>query len=139
MRARSGGTQIQGAFMTRSVLAVDLKDDAAIIAKYRQHHRRVWPEVLRSLQHSGIRAMDIYLLGRRLVMVVETEGLDFRRCFASHVVSHPRVAEWEALMKSMQEPPPGASPGAWWAQMEPVFRLDVTDDATTLAEPARQS
>jgi L-rhamnose mutarotase len=111
--------------MSRSVLAVDLKDDPAVIERYREYHRRVWPEVLGSLRAAGIRQMDIYILGRRLVMIVETaDGLDIRRAFAAHVSSHPRVAEWEALMKSMQEPPPGGGAGEWWTAMEAVFQLD---------------
>jgi L-rhamnose mutarotase len=118
--------------MTRSVLTVDLKNDPAIIAAYREHHQRVWPEVLRSLRAVGIEHMDIYILGRRLVMIVEAaDGLDIRRCFAAHVSSHPRVTEWEALMKSMQEPPPGGPAGEWWAAMEPVFQLDGAAGAPT--------
>lgn len=108
--------------MSRHVLAVDLKDDPAIIETYLEHHRRVWPEVLRSLRAAGLRGMEIFLLGRRLVMIVEADG-DFRTLFEHHAASHPRVAEWEALMKAMQEPSPGAKPGEWWAQMQPVFRL----------------
>jgi L-rhamnose mutarotase len=123
---------------TRAVLAADLKDDPTVIAAYREHHRRVWPEVLDSLRRSGIREMEIYLLGRRLVMVVETDGVDVRGCFASHQASHPRVAEWEALMKSLQEPPPGAAPGEWWAHMQPVFRLDVAEDTAAATESARR-
>jgi L-rhamnose mutarotase len=111
--------------MTRHVLTVDLKDDPAAIEAYKSHHRRVWPEVVRSLQRVGIREMEIYLLGRRLVMVVETNGHDVNRCFAAHVASSPRVAEWEALMKSLQQPPPDGRPGEWWATMEPVFRLEA--------------
>lgn len=125
--------------MIRSVLAVDLEDDPATIAAYKDHHRRVWPEVASSLQRAGVRHMEIYLLGRRLVMVVDTDGRDYRLCFAAHAASHPRVVEWEALMKSMQEPPPGGPAGEWWAQMEPVFRLNTTDDAAPLAESARRS
>jgi L-rhamnose mutarotase len=109
--------------ITRSVLAVDLKDDPAIIERYRAHHRQVWPEVLASLRRAGIVHMDIYLLGPRLVMVVDTEGQDYRRCFAAHASSHPRVIEWEALMRSLQQPPPGAPPGDWWTLMEPIFSL----------------
>lgn len=127
--------------ITRTVLAVDLKDDAAAIETYKEHHRRVWPEVLASLRRAGVHYMDIYLLGRRLVMVVETEGPDFRRCFAAHLnpASHPRVAEWETLMRSLQEPPPGASPGNWWARMEPVFSLEAAGDTTPMPQPARRS
>ncbi len=123
--------------MSRHVLAVDLKDDSGIIETYKEHHRRVWPEVLRSLRRAGIADMEIYMLGRRLVMLVETtDGLDFQHCFANHVASHPRVAEWERLMKSLQEPPPGSAPGEWWAQMQPVFRLDETE--TPHPESARR-
>ena len=109
--------------ITRSVLAVDLKDDPAVIERYKAHHRQVWPEVLASLRRVGVVSMDIYLLGRRLVMVVDTEGRDYRHCFAVHATSNPRVIEWEALMRSLQQPPPGAPPGEWWTEMRPVFSL----------------
>ena len=109
--------------MSRHVLAVDLKDDPQVVETYLAHHRRVWPEVLGSLRAAGLRGMDIFLLGRRLVMIVETDGGDYQTIFARHAASHPRVAEWEALMKSMQQPIAGAPPGDWWAEMQPVFRL----------------
>jgi L-rhamnose mutarotase len=125
--------------ITRTVLAVDLKDDAAAIETYKEHHRRVWPEVLASLRQVGVHDMDIYLLGRRLVMVVETEGPDFRRYFAAHRISHPRVTEWEALMRSLQEPAPGTPAGDWWARMEPIFSLELAEDATQTPQPARRN
>ena len=119
--------------MTRHVLAVDLKDDPAVVEAYKAHHRRVWPEVLRSLRRAGIADMQIYLLGRRLVMVVDmAPGRDFTRAFAQHVASDPRVGEWEALMKSMQQPAPGSAAGDWWAVMQPVFDLnfDLSGDVS---------
>jgi L-rhamnose mutarotase len=119
--------------MTRHVLAVDLKDDPAVIEKYREHHRRVWPEVLRSLRSAGIVEMEIYLLGRRLVMIVDApDGLDVQRYLASHAASDPRVGEWEALMKSLQE-------GEWWGQMERVFHLPAADTARVQSESARRA
>ena len=122
--------------MTRSVLAVDLRDDPAAIAAYVAHHQRVWPEVIQSLRRAGIRQMDIYLLGRRLVMLVETDGTDVRRAFAAHVASHPRVTEWESLMKSMQVPAPGGSQGDWWTEMRPIFRLEAAEETPARAETA---
>jgi L-rhamnose mutarotase len=116
--------------ITRSVLTVDLRDDPAAIESYREHHERVWPEVLASLRAAGVRDMNIYLHGRRLVMVVDTEGQDFRSCFAVHATSHPRVIEWEALMRTLQQSPPGTPRGDWWAQMEPVFSLGGTGSTT---------
>jgi L-rhamnose mutarotase len=107
--------------MIRQVLAVDLKDDT-VVEIYRDYHRRVWPEVLDSLKTSGVVDMQIYLLGRRLVMIAKLEdGADLRRAFATRIASHPRVAEWERLMMSLQQPAPGAGEGEWWTAMEPVF------------------
>jgi L-rhamnose mutarotase len=122
--------------MTRTVLAIDLRDDPAAIQTYRRHHQEVWPEVLASLRRAGIRQMDIYLLDRRLVMILETDEADFRRCFAAHAASSPRVVEWEALMRSLQTPAPGAPPGDWWTPMEPVFSLYRAED-TQSVQPAR--
>ena len=111
--------------MLRQVLAIDLKDDS-VVATYREHHRRVWPEVLESLRTSGVIDMQIYLLGRRLVMIADLEdGSDLKRAFATRIASHPRVAEWERLMMSLQQPAPGAADGDWWTAMEPVFEYRV--------------
>src|SRR5260221_10399915 len=110
--------------MSRHVLTVDLRDDPAAIAAYREHHQRVWPEVLDSLRRAGVDRMDIHIHARRLVMILELrDGLDVHRVFADHSASHPRVQEWERLMQSLQERASGAPPGEWWAVMEPVFHL----------------
>lgn len=110
--------------MSRHVLTVDLRDDPAAIAAYKEYHRRVWPEVLDSLRRAGVSSMDIRMHGRRLVMILELrDGLDVRRVFAAHADSHPRVQEWERLMASLQERPSDAPPGEWWTVMEPIFQL----------------
>ncbi len=110
--------------MRRYVLTVDLRDDSDAIEAYREHHRRVWPEVVDSLRRAGVHRMDIHMLGRRLVMILELrDGLDVRRVFATHAASNPRVQEWERLMRSLQEPSSGAPPGESWAEMDPVFQL----------------
>ncbi len=107
--------------MIRQVLALDLRDDS-VVETYREYHRQVWPEVLDSLRASGVVAMEIYLLGRRLVMIAELEdGSDLRRAFETRMAAHPRVAEWEHLMMSMQRPAPGADAGEWWTAMDKVF------------------
>ena len=111
--------------MLRQVLAIDLKDDS-VIETYREYHRRVWPEVLESLRAAGVLDLQIYLLGCRLVMIADLEdGADLRRAFATRMASHPRVAEWERLMMSLQQPAPGAAEGEWWTAMEPVFEYPV--------------
>jgi L-rhamnose mutarotase len=113
--------------VTRHVFLVHLRDDPAAISAYREHHHRVWPEVIESLRRSGVCSMDIHLLGRTAVMIVDVaDGVDVRRVFSTHEASSARVAEWERLMKSLQEPSPDAAPGEWWARMERVFCLTAT-------------
>jgi L-rhamnose mutarotase len=110
---------------TRHVMTLDLKDDRRGIAAYRRHHRNIWPEVRDSLRRVGVLRTDIYQLERRLVMVMDTkEGFDLKRSFAAHVASHPRCAEWEELMKTFQQAPPGARPGRLWTPMESIFHLE---------------
>ena len=125
----------------RHVLTLNLKDDPAIVDAYMRHHRDVWPEVQASLLHVGVEQMDIYLLGRRLVMVVEMrDGLDYRDAFKAHVSSSQRVAEWERLMKALQEPAVEAGAGEWWAVMEPVFHLEQGEPAIAhVADRSRTS
>ena len=111
--------------MTLQVMTLDLKDDPAAIRAYRRHHAAVWPVVLKSLRTVGVRKMEIYALGRRLVMLMEAKpGFDAARDFNRHVASHPRCAEWEELMKTFQQPPPGAPRGRLWTEMEQVFSLE---------------
>jgi len=111
--------------MTRRVLTLDLRPGPDVQEAYRAHHAAVWPPVEESLRAIGIRALEIFALERRLVMVLETdEGFDFVERFAVHVASDRRCAEWEALMKTFQQAPPGAPPGVLWTEMERVYRLE---------------
>jgi L-rhamnose mutarotase len=123
-----------------NVLTVNLKDDPGVIDTYRRYHADVWPEVQSSLREHGVQRMDIHLLGRQLVMVVEMrDGRDYRSAFQSHAASSQRVAEWERLMKSLQEPSPEARKGEWWAVMEPVFHLDQEPTVAHIANRPRSS
>lgn len=103
--------------------ALDLADDPALIAAYREHHRRVWPEVLRELDAIGIRNMRIFLTGTRLFMVFEApDTFDPARDFQNYA-KNPRCAAWDALMRTFQRPIPSARPGDWWTPMEEIFAL----------------
>jgi L-rhamnose mutarotase len=111
----------------RYVLSVDLKDGPGVVETYEKHHREIWPEVVKSLRRVGIAELDIYRVGRRLVMVMDTaDGFDLARSFAEHNASDPRCAEWEALMKTFQQPPPGAKAGEVWALMDKIFHLPAS-------------
>lgn len=111
--------------MKSFAMALDLRDDAAAIEKYKEHHRAVWDEVLDGLRSIGIRKMKIFLRGRRLFMYLEApDDFDLERDFPRYMAQSPRAAEWDALMREFQQPVPGASPSGWWAAMEEVFDLN---------------
>jgi L-rhamnose mutarotase len=67
--------------------------------------------------------MRIFLRDRHMFMYIETDdtfdpAVDFAR-----INEDPVSAEWNALMATLQERAPEATPEEWWAVMEPVFDL----------------
>ena len=109
--------------MQEYALTINLKDDPDKIEQYKAYHRNVWPEVLQSLKAVGITKMQIYLLGRRMFMLMEAvdtfePARDFKR-----LEENPRYREWQELMNTFQERVPEAKPGEHWAAMEKVFEL----------------
>ena len=109
--------------MIRHCLALDLKDDPALIAEYEEHHKKVWPEILESIRRSGSLSMEIWRTGNRLFMVMETtDDFSFERKSEADAAD-PKVQEWEALMWTYQQALPGAKPGEKWRRMESIFRI----------------
>ncbi len=106
-------------------MALDLRDDPALIARYKREHANVWPEVVARLREVGVTEMKIYLLGRRMFMYCETrDGFDPKKDFARSN-DDPTYRRWDELMRTLQEQVPEAEPGDWWAQMELVFDLSA--------------
>ena len=57
---------------------LNLKNNPELIAEYRKIHSReeAWPEIRAGIRSVGILEMEIYILGSRLFMIIETP-LDF--------------------------------------------------------------
>jgi L-rhamnose mutarotase len=107
----------------RFCLTLDLKNDPALIAEYKRHHERVWPEIIQSIRDSGILDMEIYLLGTRMFMIIEAdENFSFEAKSAADR-QNPKVQQWESLMLKFQQPLPQAAPGEKWKPMEKIFKL----------------
>jgi L-rhamnose mutarotase len=109
--------------MKRHCLALDLKDDAALIAEYEEHHRNVWPEILKSIKEAGIEQMEIYRTGNRLFMIMETNDDFSFENKAAMDTDNERVQQWEQLMWKYQQRLPIAKPGEKWVLMEKIFSL----------------
>lgn len=109
--------------MTRRLCyALDLVDDAATIAEYRRWHAPGGPPagVLERLLERGVAAMQIWLTGNRLFMIMDVT--DALTAASSNDSDHPEDRAWEARMDAFQQPLPWAD-GAKWVAMEPIFEL----------------
>lgn len=104
---------------------LDLKDDPELIAKYREAHSRLkaWPEIREGIRAVGILEMEIYILGNRLFMIVETP-LDFDWDSAmAKLATLPRQAEWEDYVAMFQACQPGSASNEKWKLMDRMFYL----------------
>ena len=104
---------------------LNLKDNPELIAEYRKRHSKgeVWPETLAAIREVGILEMEIYILGTRLFMIVETP-LDFEWDTAmDRMATLPKQEEWEAYMAVFQQAEAGASSAEKWQLMDRMFYL----------------
>ena len=91
---------------------MDLKDNPELIAEYVKRHSEV-----------GILEMEIYILGTRLFMIVETP-LDFDwETAMARLATLPRQAEWEAYMSIFQQADATATSAEKWQLMDRMFYL----------------
>lgn len=110
--------------MQKFCLALDLKDDDALITAYEKYHADVWPEIKKSIMDAGIITLDIYRVGNRLFMIIEAAD-DFSLEKKSAMdAGNPKVQEWEELMWKFQQPLPTAANGEKWMLMKKIFQLD---------------
>ncbi|GAB5522789.1 MAG: L-fucose mutarotase [Roseivirga sp.] len=109
--------------MKKYCLTLDLKDDPQLIEEYKSYHENVWPEVIESIETSGISSMEIYLLGNRLCMLVEVEDTFSFQEKAEKDKANQKVQQWEELMWKYQQGLPLAQPGEKWMLMDKIFDL----------------
>ena len=107
--------------MKRFAMTVLLKDDPEIIRGYEEYHANPWPEVTEGAQRIGVLGTYIYRFGRQLFMYMETvDDFDLERDMPKYM-EHPKAQEWDALMRSFQEPVPGAPEDGTWVEMTEIY------------------
>jgi L-rhamnose mutarotase len=106
----------------RFCYALDLIDDAALIAEYEARHApgSAWPAVIAHIRAQGAERMEIWRAGDRLMMIVEAV-----RDYPRPVPTPPEIDRWERLMWRFQRPLPFAPAGGKWVQMVQIFDLDA--------------
>ncbi len=107
----------------RYCFALDLKNDPQVIEEYEQHHKKIPDYIRESIKRAGIEVMDIYRIGNRLFMIMETDdNFSFERKKQMDE-NDPVVQEWENLMWKYQQPLPAAKEGEKWMLMNKIFEL----------------
>ncbi|MCQ2318709.1 MAG: L-rhamnose mutarotase [Bacteroidales bacterium] len=104
---------------------LELRDNPELIREYRRRHEKgnVWQEIIDGIRQVGILEMEIYILGTRLFMIVETPAdLDLDAAM-DKLATLPRQAEWEAYMSELQDTSADATSDEKWQMMERMFYL----------------
>lgn len=109
--------------MKRHCFALDLKEDSNLIAEYKEHHTKVWPEIVESIKNSGIVNLEIYLVANRLFMIMEVNDSFSFSQKAEMDSQNPKVQKWEELMWNYQKALPTAKLGEKWMLMEKIYAL----------------
>ena len=110
--------------MKKYCLALDLVDDPQMIAEYGAYHEQIRPEIEKSIRDAGITQMEIFRLGNRLFMIMETEDDFSFEEKARMDAGNEKVQEWEQLMWKYQQALPLAKPGEKWVLMNRIFALE---------------
>ena len=109
----------------RYVQTLDLRDDPDMIQEYRKWHSEEfhWKEIRDGIKAVGILEMEIYILGTRLVMIVDApEDFDWKSAM-DKLATLPRQAEWEAFVAKLQGCSADARSDEKWQMMERMFYL----------------
>lgn len=110
--------------MKRYCQTLELVDDPELIAAYVSEHAHVWPEVQAGMREVGILDMQIYALGNRLFMIMDTvDDFDWVADNA-RLAALPRQAEWEAHMALFQGSDPSVPSTEKWKLMDKIFQLE---------------
>ena len=104
---------------------LSLRDNPELIEAYRKAHSKEesWPEIRAGIREVGILEMEIYILGSKLFMIVETPlNFDWDKAMAK-LATLPRQAEWEEYVAKFRQCAEGATSDEKWQMMERMFYL----------------
>lgn len=102
-----------------------LKDDPQLIEAYKKVHApgAAWPEITQGMKEVGIVDMEIYILGNRLFMIMDTvPDFDHDRAM-DQLAGKPRQKEWEAYVSRFQQTTAEATADEKWQLMEQIYKL----------------
>ena len=105
---------------------LNLEDNPQLIKEYRKVHApgATWPEITQGMIEVGILDMEIYIMGPRLFMIMDTiPEFDHDRDMAE-LAGKPRQSEWEAFVSRFQKTTSEATADEKWQLMERIYKLE---------------
>ncbi len=107
----------------RICLALDLVNDAELIASYEAAHApgAVWSDIITGIRQAGYESMEIWRTGDRLFMVAEVAD-DWPRTIPAEILAVD--AQWQHMMDRFQKRLPHGEPDEKWTAMTQIFSLD---------------
>ena len=116
---------ISNGTLKRYVQFLEINNDPELIAQYRYWHSEEhhWQEIRDGIRAVGILEMEIYMLGNRLVMIVDAPADFDWQTSMDRLATLPRQAEWEAFVARFQGCSAEARSDEKWQPAERIFRL----------------
>lgn len=117
--------KLSGGKLKRYVQFLEISEEPELVAQYRKWHSEEysWKEVRDGIREVGILEMEIYILGSKLVMIVDTPAdFEWEKAMA-RLATLPRQAEWEAFVSKFQGSSAEARSDEKWQPMERMFWL----------------
>ena len=105
---------------------LSLEDDLQLIEEYKRVHMvdNTWPEITQGMIEVGILDMEIYIMGTRLFMIMDTiPEFDHDRDMAV-LATKERQSEWEAFVSRFQKTSSDATADEKWQLMDRIYKLD---------------
>ncbi len=105
---------------------LELKNDLVFIEEYKKIHspNAAWPEITQGMREIGILDMEIYILGTRLFMIMDTVP-DFNHDQAmARLAGMPRQEEWETFVSKFQKTSSNANADEKWQLLERIYKLE---------------
>jgi L-rhamnose mutarotase len=103
-----------------------LRNVPELIEAYKKAHAKgaAWPEITQGMKEVGIIDMEIYLLGTKLFMIMDTtEDFNHDKAMAELALK-PRQSEWEAHMSQFQNSTAEATADQKWQLMDRIYKMD---------------
>ena len=100
-----------------------LKVRAELVEEYKEHHKKVWPEMLEALSRTGWRNYSLFMRPDGMLFGCFETPESFEAARAG-MAKEEINARWQEMMKPYFEALDGAAPDQAMLELEEVFHLD---------------